>query len=167
LYAPYKVNPALCVNPLTRKEEAVPQKFQSKMGNWVCGCDVCQEVCPINRELEARIPDPRSGFDPLHHASHRTLGGLTRTPDLRDLIKHSGQFVMRRNAVIAIGNVGSGEGLRFLQSYSEGVCESPLKEYLESAIQRITLKAESPCNVHDGDCQSCEDNEDGHGIEDF
>ena len=68
LYAPYKVNPALCINPLTRKEDDIPQPLREKMGNWVCGCDICQEVCPVSRDLKPRVPDPRSGFDPSREA---------------------------------------------------------------------------------------------------
>ena len=40
LYAPYKVNPALCINPLTRREDDIPRALQRKIGNWVCGCDI-------------------------------------------------------------------------------------------------------------------------------
>jgi epoxyqueuosine reductase len=140
LYAPYKVNPALCINPLTRKGDDIPQDLRGKLGNWVHGCDICQEVCPINRELEPRIPDPRAGYDPVNHTSHRTLGGLTRTPDLRCLVEQSDEFMMRRNAVIALGNIGNEEALRFLMSYGKSVSEKPLSMYIESAIARITAR---------------------------
>ncbi len=107
LYAPYKVNPALCINPLTRREDAIPKELQPKMGNWVCGCDVCQEVCPINRRLTPRKRDPRAEFDPSHHASHRTLQGLTACPDLKALLKNDCNPVMQRNAAIALANIDS------------------------------------------------------------
>ncbi len=107
LYAPYKVDPERCVNPLTRKETDIPPELRKGMGNWVCGCDVCQEVCPMNRALEPRIPDERARFDPDHHASHKHLGGLARTPDLMRLTKQTDDRVMRRNALIALGNIAS------------------------------------------------------------
>ncbi len=118
LYAPYKVNPALCINPLTRKEDDIPESLCQRMGNWVCGCDICQDVCPLNRSLTPRAADPRAGFDPDHHASHSLLAGLARTPDLRRLVETSNP-VMKRNALIALRNIGSKEALRIRRSEKE------------------------------------------------
>jgi epoxyqueuosine reductase len=140
LYAPYKVNPALCLNPLTRKEDDIPLELRTKLGNWVHGCDICQEVCPLNQKLIPRIPDPRAGFDPEHHTSHRTLGGLVRTPDLKKLIEQSDEFVLRRNAVIALGNIGSDAALRILQSYDRSMHGDPLLDYIDSSVDQITSR---------------------------
>lgn len=139
LYAPYKVNPALCINPLTRKEDDIPPQLREKMGNWVCGCDICQEVCPMNRDLEARVPDPRAGFDPSHHASHRTMGGLARCPDLKELMENDRMPVMQRNAVIALANVGTGEAMDILRHYRD-IDTGQLGEYIEWAIDRIAKR---------------------------
>lgn len=115
IYAPYKVNPRLCINPLTRKPDAIPEALQKKMGNWVCGCDICQDVCPMNKELVPRSPDPRAGFDPDHHASHKLLGGLERTPDLAALLEQDKVSEMRRNAAIALANIGTDEAMDVLK----------------------------------------------------
>lgn len=109
LYAPYKVNPAQCINPLTRKDEDIPESLRKRMGHWVCGCDICQEVCPVNRKLKPRESDPRAGFDPAHHASHQTLGGLEKCPDLNELLGNDRAPVMQRNATIALANIGAEE----------------------------------------------------------
>jgi epoxyqueuosine reductase len=120
LYAPYKVNPARCINPLTRKEDDIPESLCQRMGNWVCGCDICQEICPLNRSLTPRVADPRARFDPEHHASHSLLAGLARTPDLRHLVETS-HTVMKRNALIALRNIGSEEALCILRSNDDRV----------------------------------------------
>lgn len=119
LYAPYKVNPRLCINPLSRRKEDIPRPLRPKMGRWVCGCDICQEVCPMNRGLTPREPDPRAGFDPRHHASHRTLDGLTRCPDLGALVGGSNGPEMQRNAAIALANSGTPEALEVLRQASD------------------------------------------------
>jgi len=139
LYAPYKVNPTLCINPLTRKQGDIPTALRTKMGHWVCGCDICQEVCPMNRDLKARVPDPDARFDPSHHASHRTLGGLTRCPDLRRLIEHGRADVMKRNAVIALGNIGTKEALDVLL-HCRDRDTGELGQYFSWAIDRVTKR---------------------------
>jgi epoxyqueuosine reductase QueG len=108
LYAPYKVNPRLCLNPVTRSQTAVRPETRTAMRNWIIGCDICQEVCPVNRRLETRAQHPRAKFEPEHHASHRLLGGVDATPGLVELLTGAYPYVIRRNAAIALGNVGKG-----------------------------------------------------------
>ncbi len=150
LYAPYKVNPALCINPLTRKENDIPRRLRQKMGNWVCGCDICQEVCPVNRSLKSRVPDPRAGFDPSHHASHRMLGGLTRCPALKELMEHDGTAVMKRNAVIALANIGTAEAMEILRRHKD-IDTGELGEYIAWAIGRVTKRMGKPDTPAAGD----------------
>jgi len=147
LYAPYKVNPALCVNPITRKENDIAEPLRKKLGNWVCGCDICQDVCPANRNLKAREPDPRAGFDPAHHASHQTLGGLARCPELKGLLENKRMPVMQRNAVIALANSGTAEALDVLRHYQD-TDTGKLSETIAWAIDRIEKKMEKQ-NVTD------------------
>ncbi len=104
LYAPGKVNPRLCINPVTRRSEMITIETRRAMRNWICGCDICQEVCPANRNLKPREADPRSGFDPANHASHRDLGGLEKSPPLLELLAEHFPYTIRRNAAIALAN---------------------------------------------------------------
>ena len=150
LYAPYKVNPALCINPLTRKEDDIPQPVRRKMGNWVCGCDLCQEVCPMNRDLKPRMLDPRAGFDPSHHTSHRTLGGLARRPDLKRLMEDDRTLVMQRNAVIALANIGTEEAMEILRHYKD-VDTGKLGKYLAWAMDRVAKRMERHNKLDAGD----------------
>jgi epoxyqueuosine reductase len=150
LYAPYKVNPALCINPLTRKEDSIPRHLRRKMANWVCGCDICQEVCPVNRDLKPRVPDSRAGFDPSHHGSHRTLGGLARCPDLKGLIEDDRTPVMQRNAVVALANIGTEEAMGILRHYRD-IDTGKLAEYLAWAIDRVVERTDGRDRLDAGD----------------
>ena len=96
----------------------------------------------MNQNLKPRVPDPRAGFDPVHHTSHRILAGLTRNPDLKVLIKQSAETVMIRNAIIALGNIGSEPALRFLQTYGKNVAPCYLTEYIEFATVQIKARLE-------------------------
>jgi epoxyqueuosine reductase len=135
LYAPYKVNPALCINPLTRKVDDIPPRLREKMGNWVHGCDICQEVCPLNRNLEPREPDPHAGFAP----SHPRWGGQIRRPGLEKLLEDDLTYVVKRNAVIALANIGTEEAMNTLRHYKD-TDKGKLGEYVTWAIYRIEQK---------------------------
>jgi epoxyqueuosine reductase len=138
LYAPYKVNPKLCINPITRSDVYIEPRIRSRMQNWINGCDICQEVCPVNGNLHPREADPRSGFDPHHHSSHRYLDGLERAPLLTGLLAEKWPEIIRRNAAISIANICKGRkgALAALQKQLDKA-PSGLKEYFTWAINEL------------------------------
>ena len=52
LSQPYTMNRSSCISCLTTFEgrDLPREKFNVQMGNWVYGCDVCQDVCPMNKD---------------------------------------------------------------------------------------------------------------------
>src|SRR5258706_1430400 len=74
--APYLVDSTRCISYLTIElRGAVPAGRRADLGDWGFGCDICQEVCPWNREGPA-TQDPE--FQPAAHLSEMTLGDLVR-----------------------------------------------------------------------------------------
>jgi len=51
LSEPYTMNRSSCISCLTTWEgwDLAKEKYNSQMGSWIYGCDVCQDVCPMNK----------------------------------------------------------------------------------------------------------------------
>lgn len=62
IVAPYIVDANKCISYLTIElKEEFPPEMNEKYGNWIFGCDVCQDVCPWNR---FSIPTQEKSFEP-------------------------------------------------------------------------------------------------------
>jgi epoxyqueuosine reductase len=51
LDTPYQVDANRCISYLTieHRGEQFPEGMSSEIGNWIFGCDICQDVCPWNK----------------------------------------------------------------------------------------------------------------------
>ena len=110
IVAPYQVDARRCISYLTIEHRgSIPRALRPRIGDWIFGCDVCQEVCPWNRfappareaRLHARTLDgwTLEGFLSLDAAGFAAL--FAGSPIRRAL--RSGFL---RNVCIALGNRG-------------------------------------------------------------
>lgn len=110
IVAPKVVDAQRCISYHTIENRgAIPGELSEKFGDWVFGCDICQDVCPWNRKLrETSEPDflPRTGNAAL------PLDELQELDDARFLARFAGTPIMRakrsgmqRNARIAASNL--------------------------------------------------------------
>ena len=125
IVAPYVVDNSRCISYLTIENRgSIPTELRPLMGDWVFGCDICQDVCPVNRkagEAERPIPPRLNGGPGDGPGDEGSRDGLS-TLDLVALLEMSeeafrsrfaGTSIMRakragmqRNACVALGNVG-------------------------------------------------------------
>jgi len=56
---PYQLDSRRCISYLTIEHKgAIPPELRAGVGEWVFGCDVCQDVCPFNRfAVDTRWPE--------------------------------------------------------------------------------------------------------------
>ena len=80
------------------------------MGDWIFGCDVCQDVCPWNRKAPI---SHEPAFEPRAKLNPADIDWLLQLDDTGFEAEFSGTPMQRtgraallRNAVIAVGNSG-------------------------------------------------------------
>jgi epoxyqueuosine reductase len=110
---PYSVDASRCISYLTIEHRGrIDPQFHGPIGDWIFGCDICQEVCPHNSPRMRRgddpptiLPDysPRRTFlppdDVLGWTEDDRRRALAGTPVIRATLA-----MLKRNAVIVLGN---------------------------------------------------------------
>jgi epoxyqueuosine reductase len=129
-----------CLSYWTQAPASVPEPYRAELGAQVYGCDICQDVCPWNRGIEKR----RAGAPPVDGAEpHVSLVDWLRTDpgDLRGhydrlyVPRNDGRW-LRRNALIAAGNVGGAAEREAVVPYAAHEDEL-LREHAVWALARM------------------------------
>jgi epoxyqueuosine reductase len=125
IVAPGVVDASRCLAWLVQKAGVFPRQYRRALGDRIYGCDDCQEVCPPNVRLERVGPaadtggDARPGDLPADAPSVDAdeawvpLVELLVAGDDALLARHGRWYIpardprwLRRNALIALGNIG-------------------------------------------------------------
>jgi epoxyqueuosine reductase len=105
----FTIDATRCISDLTQRKDSIPLGLRPLVGDWIWGCDLCQDVCPPTRRAQARGAP-----------AFAAAGAAAAFPDLTQLLalrgaefKRSyarsamgwrGAAVLRRNAAVALGN---------------------------------------------------------------
>ena len=111
IVAPFVIDNRRCISFLTIELRGpIPRDLRPLMGDWVFGCDICQEVCPVNRKA---APSREVEFRKRHDFDAPELIPLLRLDEEGFRQRFNGSPIRRaklaglqRNVCVALGNIG-------------------------------------------------------------
>jgi epoxyqueuosine reductase len=130
-----------CLSYWTQAPGSIPDEYREHIGANVYGCDICQDVCPWNRGVEKRRAAESAG------EAHVSLVDWLRAGD-RELRERYGRLyvprndgrLLKRNALIAAGNVGGPAERGEVEEYARG-SDALLRELAAWALARLEARS--------------------------
>ncbi len=116
---PFVLDATKCISYLTIELRSdIPVELRESVGNWLYGCDVCQDVCPWNRNAGNRTPafphDPALAW--IDPAELLSLDADTfRVRFKKTSFWRNRRTGLLRNAAIVLGNIGDERSLPALE----------------------------------------------------
>ncbi len=109
IYEPYKVDAHKCISYFTieLKDEVLPADYSGRFENWMFGCDICQQVCPINARAD-KHNEPQ--FEP-----RKELLEMTRK-DWEELSEETFKRIFQHSAVKRTKFKGLKRNIQFLRN---------------------------------------------------
>jgi epoxyqueuosine reductase len=117
---------------------AIPEDLRFAVGDWVFGCDVCQQVCPWNAKRLLASTAPDATFQPRLEAEMALTGDefnrkFKSTPVLR--ARRRGYL---RNVAVALGNTHSAAALPHLIAALQSDPEPLVRAHVAWALGEIS-----------------------------
>ena len=111
IVSPYVIDNRRCISFLTIElRGAMPRGLRPLVGDWVFGCDVCQDVCPVNRDAPQTL---EPAFRQRHDFAAPELLPLLELDDegfrerfRNSPVKRAKRVGLQRNVCVALGNIG-------------------------------------------------------------
>ena len=145
IVAPGVVDARRCLAWLLQATGPFPVEYREALGGRMYGCDDCQEVCPPNRVADRR------GTTATAAASDEAWVSLIEILDADDetLLAQFGRWYIpqrdpryiRRNALVALGNVGDGGDPDVVRVVSRALADDDplIREHAAWAAHRLNL----------------------------
>jgi epoxyqueuosine reductase len=145
IVAPGQVDARRCISYLTIEHPGpIEPELRPRMGGWIFGCDLCQEVCPWNRFAPpARVVRLRPfPFEEWTLERFLTLD----EPGFRALfaasaIRRSGRGRFLRNICVALGNRGDSAAAPALARARDTDTDPLVREHAAWALEEIARRA--------------------------
>jgi epoxyqueuosine reductase len=131
----YVMEPRLCISYLTIEHRGpIPAALRPALGNWIFGCDICQEVCPWNLAADASSDDALTPSLPelmeLDEDGFRRRFG-------KSAVNRAKRRGLLRNSAVALGNTGNRDALPVLAHTLEREGDPLVRAHAAWAMGRI------------------------------
>ncbi|MDJ0864920.1 MAG: tRNA epoxyqueuosine(34) reductase QueG [Myxococcota bacterium] len=148
---PYVLDASRCLSYTTIELRGpIPAELRAGQGDWVFGCDVCQEVCPWNQRRLREVPPDRAGLrerlTPRRDWVRPALAWLLgldeddwRASTRRSPLRRARYRGLMRNALVAAGNSGDA-ALRPLVARHAAGDDALLAEHARWALARLDAR---------------------------
>jgi epoxyqueuosine reductase len=132
-----------CISYLTIElRDAIPEQLRGDIGEWVFGCDVCQQACPYNSKAP---PSAEPAFAPGPQADGLDLQQMLcwTQPTRNKVVKGTAMAraklaMMRRNAAVAMGNLATAWPPELTKAADDK--DAMVAEHARWAKQRLTSR---------------------------
>lgn len=148
---PYVLDSRKCISYLTIEHRgAIPEELRAGMGNWVFGCDVCQEVCPWNQGMVQGDKEFEAGGDApvlaelLRMSREEFHLRFAGTP-----LRRTGWRRLVRNVAVALGNSGDPRAVEPLRD-ALAIPDPLIQEHVQWALRRLGAESSSAAQVSTG-----------------
>jgi epoxyqueuosine reductase len=130
-----------CLSYWTQAPAAIPEDYRAELGAQVYGCDICQDVCPWNRGVEKRRAGEPAGDGHVDLVAWLEADGRAVVDEYDRLyVPRNDPRWLRRNAAVALGNVGTAEHAPALERAASGD-DDLVAEHARWALARIASRA--------------------------
>ncbi|HVR10995.1 MAG TPA: tRNA epoxyqueuosine(34) reductase QueG [Thermoanaerobaculia bacterium] len=139
---PYRLDSRRCISYWTIEHRGeLPAAARELVGDWVFGCDVCQEVCPWNHKAagadhpELELPQDRGALDLVGLLLLDRDGYVARFRG--SPMKRAKQEGLQRNAAVAMGNRGDRRYVPALAAALGGAGSAVVRGHAAWALGRL------------------------------
>lgn len=157
-----------CLSYLTIEQRGpIPVELRPAVGDWLFGCDICQQVCPWNARFAAPTDDPdfrpraqppaSAHLSPLAPSLRGTAlsrarrsgmarnaavvlgnrGDSRQADSLIEALRAHPDPIVRGHAAWALGRIGSGEAQAGLRQAERGEHDSDVRREIAAALRRL------------------------------
>jgi epoxyqueuosine reductase len=132
-----------CISYLTIEHRGdLPSELRPRLGNWLFGCDICQEVCPWNRRFASPSDEPAFQPDAASVAANPLALLAASAADLRESLRGSPLLRPKRqgllrNAAVVVANRGDRQAVPALAGHLAKETDPTVRGHLAWALGRL------------------------------
>ena len=135
-----------CISYLTIEHRGpIPEAYRDGIGEWMFGCDVCQDVCPYNQS--ARQDAGMEAFEPGRRWNELEASDFLRMDEARfsawaegSALKRARREGLARNAALVLGNRGESRHLPVLDEVRAGDPSEVVRDAAAWAHARLSRR---------------------------